>query len=303
VRALILGIGGQDGSYLADILLAKGYEVHGLYRRSSVNNLQRIEHCLGSVHPHQGDLTEPNSLLRIIDDVQPSLIFNEADQDDIRWSYTLPSYAFDVTTKGVINLLEAVRHVDDRIKVFQPCSSSMYENSSYAIAPKSPYAIAKYAAYLICTHYRAVHGLRITCGIMFNHDSPRRSSGYLLQEVCEQALAVASGKQQHISLRYPGAFLDLGYAYDYMVDAVNLLEEAPPCDVQVCTGKPMTPRKLVQMAADILKTDLPINTTGVGAQPAPLVGDIGQLTDTLRKVSRIDTALLVELVINKHRGL
>jgi GDPmannose 4,6-dehydratase len=303
VRALILGIGGQDGSYLADILLAKGYEVHGLYRRSSVNNLQRIEHCLGSVHLHQGDLTEPNSLLRIIDDVQPSLIFNEADQDDIRWSYTLPSYAFDVTTKGVINLLEAVRHVDDRIRVFQPCSSSMYEDSIYTVCPKSPYAIAKYAAYLVCQHYRAVHGLRITCGIMFNHDSPRRGPGYLLQEICEQAVVVAAGQKQHVSLQYPNAILDLGYARDYMMDAVKLLEEAPPCDVQICSGTPITPKLLVMVASEILGADLPIKPLGVGGDPAPLVGNLEPLTTLFSGVGRTSLETLVEMVLNKYRGL
>jgi len=228
---LILGIGGQDGSYLADILTRQEEKVHGLYRRSSVNNLRRIEHLRDKIALHQGDITDTLSLKRIIEEVQPDVIYNVADQDHVGWSLHTPSYSFDVTAKPLITICEAALSLDNGCRVFQPCSSTMFgdapapQTEETPFNPQSPYAIAKVAAYYIAQHYREVHQLPITVGIMYNHDSERRGSDYLLHQIARQCWDVAKKKTDTITVGDPEMPVDIGYAKDFMDIVVQLMSK------------------------------------------------------------------------------
>jgi GDPmannose 4,6-dehydratase len=188
--ALIVGIGGQDGSYLAEHLLALGYEVHGVHRRTSTGNLSRLTpEVLGQVHLHQGDLTDTNSIMKAVQSSDAEEIYNLADQDDVRWSFDLASYNFDVTGAAVGRLLHALSIEDAERKIFQPISATIFGDTvngheSTPLFPRSPYACAKAFALHLCQYYREQEGLHVGTAILFNHDSPRRGPGYLLQKIC-----------------------------------------------------------------------------------------------------------------------
>ena len=256
-RALILGIGGQDGSYLAELLLAKGYEVHGLVRRSSVDNLWRIAGIRDRVTLHQGDLLDTMSLHNAIGQAHPHEIYNEADQDHVGFSREAALYSTAVTFGGVANLLEVLLSCVDwagQMKVFQPLSSTMFgmapppQDENTPLAPASPYACAKAGAWMLCKHYRREHGLDVRCGIMFNHDSPRRGPGYLLGEIVNQALAVRDGKRKMIELRNLDLRVDIGHARDFMEGAWQIMQLDKPDDYVLATGKGWTIRELAERA-------------------------------------------------------
>jgi len=247
---LILGIGGQDGSYLADNLLARGgYKIHGLVRRSSTGNLRNVAHLEGKVTLHRGDLSDPLSIHRILQEVAPHYVYNLADQDHVGWSDCHVGYNLDVTAGAVGRLLESIRLLTasgeipfDGIRVFQACSATMYGPRERPITedcplnPQSPYAVAKAAAYHLCRMYRQRYGMFVSCGILFNHDSPRRSPDYLPQQIARQAVEVLRGKRKRIELKGPNARVDVGWAPEY-VEAMRLICEADvPDDFVVGTG-------------------------------------------------------------------
>ncbi len=253
MRALILGIGGQDGSYLADILLGRGYEVHGLHRRSSVNNLQRIEHIRDRVTLHQGDITEPSSIFRVVRDTMPKEIYNVADQDHVGWSYNLPGYSLEVTAKAVGTTLEVIRELDRGIKFFQPCSATMFGNApppqdeDTPHNPQSPYACAKTAAYHIARYYRQVHRMFVSTAILYNHDSPRRSGNYLLHQICEDAWKVATTDKEKIRVGDPKMVVDIGYAKEYMEAVVDMMQLDKPTDVILASdGRVHTIKEIIK---------------------------------------------------------
>lgn len=231
-RALVLGIGGQDGSYLADILVERGVEVHGMLRHSSGDNRRRIGHLDGKVRLHSGDLTDFCSLQRVVIDADPEWVFNEADQDHVGYSKLTPLYSAQVTYGGVANLLEVLRldptlrECEDKgrvswgRKLFQPLSATMFgdcpapQDESTPLNPASPYACAKAGAWHLCRHYRREHGLDVRCAIMYSHDSPRRGGDYLLQRI-------ARGEKIGGDL---STVVDIGYAREYMEAAVRIME-------------------------------------------------------------------------------
>ncbi len=248
-RALILGIGGQDGSYLADILLAKGYEVHGMHRRSSVDNLGRIAHCADRLTLHRGDLVDGASVERIVREVHPAEIYNEADQDSVGWSRSVPELTWAVTFAAVARLLETVRRcmgTNPLIRLFQPLSAHVFGDPSTLTAPapqdeltplnpQSPYGIAKAAAWHACRMYRERHGVHVSCGILYNHDSPRRSDHYLLHKLCKASVRIAKGRQRTVALGNLDARVDVGFARDYMEAAWLLLQQPTPSDRVIAT--------------------------------------------------------------------
>lgn len=261
--ALILGIGGQDGSYLADLLVSKGYEVHGVYRHSSGDNLWRINHLKGlcNVLLHAGDILDPSCIRRIVREVQPSEIYNEADQDSVPYSYETPLYSMDVTAKAVVNLLEIVRRDCPAAKVFQPLSATMFgvspppQNESTPFAPQSPYAIAKVAAYYACQHYRREYALHIYTGIFYNHESPRRRGDYLLQRICREALAISKDKHRVLKLWDIESQVDIGYAPEYMDAAWRILQLEEPMDLVIGTGRGVSIAEFVNHAFQYLGID------------------------------------------------
>lgn len=242
-RALILGIGGQDGSYLAELLLAKGYRVYGLYRRSSCDNLWRLRAAgvLNKVYLRVGDLCDPMSMHAALADVLPDEVYNLADQDHVGTSRATPRYNMDVTAGAVASLLEICRTVGP-VRVFQACSATMLRPSVDPIGydhphdPRSPYAIAKTAAFHLARHYRRDHGLYVATGVFYQHSSPRQSPDYLLPTIARQAMEVARGDRGRIELIGPDALVDVGYAPEYAEAAWRILQQDKADDWDVGTG-------------------------------------------------------------------
>lgn len=255
-QVLILGIGGQDGSYLAEILLDRGFEVHGLCRRASTGNMERIKGLLDNVHIHQGDLLDPISLFRVISDVRPSIIYNEADQDNVGWSYDTAGYSYDVTGSAVGKILEIVRRVNPEIRFFQPVSATMFggaspkQDESTPLDPQSPYACAKAMAYHLARYYRKTHGMFVSTGIFYNHDSPRRNNNYLLNKICRSAVEIEKGKQEKMELGNLDLLVDIGYAKEYMEAAYHIMQQEKPNDFVIATGQPYSIRALAEYALE-----------------------------------------------------
>lgn len=285
MRALILGITGQDGSYLAEVLLEKGYEVHGLVRRSATGNTRNIEHLLDRVTLHRGDLADTTSLYRIIRDVEPREIYNEADQDHVRWSFDAPEYSYDITGAAVGRLLEVVRQLDPSIKVFQPCSSNMFgkavetpQNEETPFRPQSPYACAKVLAYVLARHYREAYGMFVSTGIFYNHESPRRTEEYVTRKITKAAARIKAGLQETLALGDLSAQIDWGYAGEYMEAAWNILQQARPDDYIIATGETHSVREWLEAAFEMagLRADDHVTVDERLLRPASntvLVGD------------------------------
>lgn len=259
-RALILGVGGQDGSYCADLLLSKGYEVHGVYRKSSSDNLWRLKNTKLFML-HKGDLFDPVTLTNIIEAVEPSEVYNFADQDNTGWSTETPCYSAEVTTNAVVRLLDTCENMSDgwKIKFFQPLSITMFGNSptpwdeSSKLDPQTPYAVAKACTWQWCKYYRT-QGLDVRCAIFGNHDSPRRRGDYLLQTICRQALEVKAGKRKEITLRDPEAVVDVGYAPEY-VEAAWRLVQSTESDLMIGTGKAYLAKDIANYALGTVSCD------------------------------------------------
>lgn len=232
MRALIFGVTGQDGSYLAEHLLEKGYVVHGIVRPSSLNSMQRISHIKDRLLLHSGDVTDAQRIARIVNDVCPHHVYNLADQDHVGKSRDNPALAVQVTYGGAANILEACYQKSSRwdIRVFQSCSATMYGLKDRAIRiddplnPQSPYACAKAGAYLLAKHYRE-RGLNVSCGILFGHDSPRRiGRDYLLQEIARKIVEARRNGGKSITLRGPNQKVSIGHARDFVAEFVKLIE-------------------------------------------------------------------------------
>lgn len=260
-RALILGIGGQDGSYLADLLLEKGYEVYGLVRRSSVDNLSRIQRVLDKVILLRGDLCDYGSLENAVAASNPHEIYNEADQDAVGWSREVPSYNYDVTFKAVGNLLEIVRRFAPDARVFQPASATMFQGAQFRqheetpLTPKSPYACAKAGAYLLARYYREAHGMFVSTGILYNHDSPRRSEEYLVHKICKSAIRIARGEQKCLKLGTLSHIVDIGHAREYMEGAWSMLQLTYADDFVLATSNGVTVASLAWDAFRFMRLD------------------------------------------------
>ena len=243
-RALILGITGQDGSYLAEILLERGYEVHGLVRRSATGNTRNIEPIMDRLTLHRGDLADTTSLYRVIREVRPQEIYNEADQDHVRWSFDAPEYSYDITGAAVGRLLEIVRQIDPGIRFFQPCSSNIFgkavetpQTEETPFRPQSPYACAKVLAYVLARHYREAYGMFVATGILYNHESPRRTEEYVTRKITRAAAQIKVGRRSSLALGDLMARIDWGYAKEYMEAAWAILQQDRPDDYILATGE------------------------------------------------------------------
>lgn len=243
-KALILGITGQDGSYLAEILLEKGHEVHGLIRRSATGNKRNILHILDKIILHKGDLADSTSIYRIINEVNPDEIYNEADQDHVSWSFDLVEYACDITGAAVGRILEIIKQINPKIKFFQPVSSNMFGKTSEALLteespfrPQSPYAAAKVLAFVLCRYYRDVFDMFASTGIFFNHESPRRMEEYVTRKITMSAARISKGLQKKLYLGNLDTKIDFGYAREYMEAAWRIMQLENPDDFNICTGE------------------------------------------------------------------
>jgi GDPmannose 4,6-dehydratase len=268
-RALILGVTGQDGSHLADFLLTKDYEVHGLVRKSATGNLINIQHLLDDpavsekrFFTHHGDLSDPTSLYRVIATVQPHELYNEADQDHVRWSYEMVGYSSDITAAAVGRVLEIIKQLDPNIRFFQPCSSNMYgvsnldyQDESTPFNPQSPYAVAKTFAYYMTRYYRQAFGLHASTAIFFNHESSRRTPEYVTRKITQSVARIAVGRQAQLVLGDLSAEIDWGYAGDYMEAAWQIAQRETPDDFVIATGEAHSVREFVDEAFAVVGLD------------------------------------------------
>jgi GDPmannose 4,6-dehydratase len=251
-RALITGVTGQDGSYLAEFLLAKGYEVHGIRRRSSTFGTQRIEHLIfgepPQLHLHYGDLSDGNGLMRLLREIRPHEVYNLAAQSHVRVSFDQPAYTADTTAVGALRLLEAIRDMQDetgeQIRFYQASSSEMFgkvvetpQKESTPFYPRSPYGVAKVYAHWITVNYRESYGMHASCGILFNHESPRRGETFVTRKITRAAGRIKCGLQKKLYLGNLDAQRDWGFAGDYVEAMWLMLQQDTPDDYVVATNE------------------------------------------------------------------
>ena len=260
-RALITGITGQDGSYLAELLLQKGYEVHGLIRRSSGFNTGRVDHLYVDPHEpgpplflHYGDMTDASSLDRLVAKIQPNEIYNLAAQSHVRISFDTPAYTGEVVALGAMRLLESVRHCCPEARVYQASSSELFgsapppQNEQTPFHPRSPYAAAKAYAYYAAQNYREAYGLYVCNGILFNHESERRKETFVTRKITRAVGRIKAGLQNKLYLGNLDAMRDWGYAPDYVQAMWLMLQQNQPRDLVIGTGKSRNVRMFLGLA-------------------------------------------------------
>jgi GDPmannose 4,6-dehydratase len=261
-RALITGITGQDGSYLAELLLSKGYEVHGLVRRSSTFSTSRIDHLYQDPHHrdvplflYYGDLADSSSLINNLNRIKPDEVYNLGAQSHVKVSFEMPEFTADTAGMGNLRLLEAIRHADWPIRFYQAGSSEMYgqvkespQTESTPFHPRSPYAVAKVFAHWMTTLYRDAYGLFATNGILFNHESPRRGQTFVTRKVTRGIAAILSGREDRLYLGNLDAHRDWGYAPEYVEAMWLMLQHSEPSDFVIATGATHTVREFVELA-------------------------------------------------------
>jgi GDPmannose 4,6-dehydratase len=261
-RALITGITGQDGSYLAELLLDKGYEVHGLIRRSSSFATGRIDHLYRDPHMrdiplvlHYGDLTDSSSLISTINSVKPDEVYNLGAQTHVAVSFEMPEFTLDVTGMGVLRLLEAIRHADWPVRFYQAGSSEMFgkvcerpQRETTPFHPQSPYAIAKVSAHFMTVQYREAYGLFACNGILFNHESPRRGGTFVTRKITRGIAQILKGEQDKVFLGNLEARRDWGYAPEYVEAMWLMLQQPEPGDYVIATGEMHSVREFAETA-------------------------------------------------------
>jgi GDPmannose 4,6-dehydratase len=261
-KALITGITGQDGSYLAEFLLDKGYEVHGIVRRSSSLNTQRIDHLIegkyndeGKIFLHFGDLSDSNSLSKLIYKIEPCEIYNLGAQSHVKVSFDVPEFTSDVNALGSLRLLDSLKEVNPKIKFYQASSSELFgkvketpQNENTPFNPRSPYAVAKLYAYWITVNYREAYDLFACNGILFNHESPRRGETFVTRKITTGISNIVKGKQDKIVLGNIDAKRDWGFAGDYVEAMWLMLQQKEPDDYVVATGETHTVREFCELA-------------------------------------------------------
>ena len=258
-KALITGITGQDGSYLAEFLLEKGYEVHGIVRRASVSNTQRIDHLIraGCITLHGGDMADSSSIIRIVSAVRPDEIYNLAAQSHVQVSFDAPEYAGDVDALGVLRILEAVHilGLEKTCRVYQASTSELFgkveecpQRETTPFHPYSPYAVAKQYGYWIVKEYREAYGIYACNGILFNHESERRGENFVTRKITLAAARIACGLQEKLYLGNLDSLRDWGYAKDYVECMWLMLQQDEPDDFVIATGEQHSVREFTQLA-------------------------------------------------------
>ena len=261
--ALITGITGQDGAYLAELLLAKGYTVHGVKRRSSSLNTQRVDHLYVDPHEgstkffmHYGDMTDATNLIRLMQETQPTEIYNLAAQSHVQVSFETPEYTANADALGTLRLLEAIRilRMEQRVRFYQASTSELYgntkapQNESTPFAPRSPYGAAKLYAYWIAVNYREAYGIHASNGILFNHESPIRGETFVTRKISRAVAAIEAGQQQQLFIGNLNAQRDWGHARDYVEGMWMMLQQAKPDDYVLATGESHTVREFIERA-------------------------------------------------------
>jgi GDPmannose 4,6-dehydratase len=315
-RALITGITGQDGSYLAELLLSKGYEVHGLIRRASTFNTSRIDHLFVDPHVstarmflHYGDLSDGARLVSLLARINPDEVYNLAAQSHVRVSFDEPEHTADTTGTGTVRMLEAVRLSGITTRFYQASSSELYgaasppQNENTPFYPRSPYAAAKLYSYWITKNYREAYGLFAVNGILFNHESPRRGETFVTRKTTRAVAAIKAGLQNHVYMGNIDSIRDWGYAPEYVEGMWRMLQAEEPNDYVLATGIGITVREFIQIAfahaglnwEDHVRFDERyLRPTEVDA----LIGDPSRARDVLGWVPTIDGRQLARLMVD-----
>jgi GDPmannose 4,6-dehydratase len=320
-RALITGITGQDGSYLAELLLAKGYEVHGLIRRASTFNTHRIEHLYVDPHEeharlflHYGDLTDGTRLVTLLARLQPDEVYHLAAQSHVRVSFDEPEYTGLTTGMGTTRLLEAIRAAGLSTRFYQASSSEMFgaapppQNEQTPFHPRSPYGAAKVYGYWMARNYREAYGMYAVNGILFNHESPRRGETFVTHKVTRAVAAIAAGRQEHLYLGNLDAVRDWGYAPEYVEAMWRMLQADEPDDYVVATGTAHTVRDFVQFAFDHAGLDWEQHVRFDERYLRPsevdaLIGDASKAADRLGWKPRVLAPELARIMVDADRAV
>lgn len=316
-RALITGITGQDGSYLAELLLEKGYEVHGVIRRSSSFNTARVNHLYRDPHDpttrlflHYGDLGDGSALANLLRRVQPDEVYNLGAQSHVRVSFDVPEYTGDITGLGTVRLLEAIREVGIKPKFYQASSSELYgrvvetpQTEKTPFHPRSPYAAAKAYSFYITQNYRESYGLFAVNGILFNHESPRRGETFVTRKITRAIGRIKAGLQDKLYLGHLDAKRDWGFAGDYVEAMWLMLQSEVPDDYVIATGETHSVREFLEVAAAHAEVDL---TDRVSVDPRYfrpaevelLLGDASKARRELNWEPKVDFQSLVRMMVD-----
>jgi GDPmannose 4,6-dehydratase len=277
-RALITGVTGQDGSYLAELLLSKGYQVHGIKRRSSSFNSARVDHLYEDMHEanrrftlHYGDMTDSTNLIRLIQEVQPDEIYNLAAQSHVHVSFETPEYTANADGMGTLRILEALRILRmDKTRFYQASTSELYgkvvetpQKETTPFYPRSPYGVAKLYAYWITVNYRESYGIHASNGILFNHESPRRGETFVTRKITRAVAAIAAGDQDRLYLGNLDSMRDWGHARDYVEGMWRILQQDKPDDYVLATGRTVSVREFVDTAFRVAGIDIEWRGEGV----------------------------------------
>ena len=257
-KAFITGVAGQDGSYLAEYLVGLGYEVHGIIRRSSSINTDRIDHIYPRLKLHYGDLTDGSSLIRLIQEIKPTEIYNLGAQSHVKVSFEIPEYTGQVDALGTLRILEAVRllGMEKEVRIYQASTSELYglvqqtpQSETTPFYPRSPYGVAKLYGYWIVKNYRESYGMHCSSGILFNHESPRRGETFVTRKIVQALSRISMGYQQSVELGNLNAKRDWGHAKDFVEAMWLMLQEPEPDDYVIATGEQYSVKQFVETAA------------------------------------------------------
>ncbi|AWV91131.1 GDP-mannose 4,6-dehydratase [Bradymonas sediminis] len=288
-KALITGITGQDGSYLAELLLEKGYEVHGIVRRSSSFNTQRLEHIYQDPHTrdqrlflHYGDLSDASNLSRLMETIEPDEIYNLGAQSHVQVSFEVPDYTAQVSGLGTLRLLDAIKETGIDTKFYQASTSELYglvqevpQSETTPFYPRSPYAVAKLYAYWITVNYREAYGIHASNGTLFNHESPRRGKTFVTRKITRAVARIKHGLQERLYLGNLDAKRDWGYAPEYVMGMWMMMQQDKPDDYVLATGETTTVRDFAQWAFE--RADMPIRWEGEGVDEKGYHAETGKL--------------------------
>lgn len=254
-RALITGVNGQDGSFLSELLISKGYEVHGIIRRTSQPLHENISHLLDKIILHPADMTDAGSIRHAVEKSNPHEIYNLAGMSQVRWSYDVPTMTMDVNCNGFLRLIEAVRQLNLDCKIYQACSSEMFgkvqevpQTEKTPFYPRSPYGVSKAAAYYMAKVYRESYGMKIYCGFLFNHESERRGEEFLSRKVAKAVAEIKYGIREKLVLGNLDAKRDFGYAKEYVKWIWNIVQHDIPDDFVIATGETHSVKEFVELA-------------------------------------------------------
>ena len=270
--ALITGITGQDGSYLAELLLEKGYEVHGIIRRSSLINTHRIDHIYKKLHLHFGDLSDSTNIVRVIQQVQPDEIYNLGAQSHVKVSFEMPEFTGQVDGLGTLRVLEAVRLLDmeEKVRIYQASTSELYgliqevpQTETTPFYPRSPYGVAKLYGFWIIKNYRESYGLHASSGILFNHESPRRGETFVTRKITRGLKAISEGRQDILELGNLNAKRDWGHARDYAEAMWLMMQQDEPDDYVIATGAEYSVKEFVEACDKHFKFDIEWHGAGM----------------------------------------